>query len=115
MGSVNSREEAEREFRSTLEDTFRESVFPVEDPFELIPLLPDGKDTVFSVGRINIPPKDLGLKYSEYQDYPYDTREKLISDIIERVKKEGDLYREKTEYSSSVTIELPNNDNESNQ
>ena len=106
MVDVDSRDKAESVLRNQLDAVFADPLFPVEDPFDLIPLLPDGKDTVFEVGDVCIPARDLGVKYSKYQEFPYDTSEELIDDIIVGVKEEGDLYHSTDDYEYSETIQL---------
>lgn len=106
MSSIENVDDAEEELRTQLQNVFPGAMFPVDDPFELIPLLPDGKDTVFDVGTVSIPAKDLGMKYNDHQEYPYDDPESLIDDIIRSVKEHDDLYREDKEYEHSLTIDL---------
>ena len=106
MSEIESEEEAAEEFRVQLENVFFETLFPVNDPFELIPLLPDGKDTVFNIGNVTISAKDIGMKYNDYQEFPYESRDELIDDIIRSVREHGDLYREEKEYEHSITIEF---------
>lgn len=106
MVDVDSQDEAESVLRSQLDAVFADPLFPVDDPFDLIPLLPDGKDTVFEVGDVRIPARDLGVKYSKYQEFPYQTPEELIDDIIFGIKEEGDLYHTTNNYEYSETIQL---------
>ncbi len=106
MGEIQNEEEAAAVLGSMLEDVFLDAFFPVESPFDLIPLLPDGKDTVFTVGKVKISAKDIGMKYNDHQEYPYDSSDQLIEDIIKSVQKHGDLFIEDKNYKHSMTIKF---------
>jgi len=81
----------ETKLRDQLTTTFEQASYPIADPFRLIPLLPNGGETEFRAGSVVIPAVDLGLKYKEYQDFPYDSVDPLVEDLIEAMKTEGDL------------------------
>jgi len=83
----------EREIRAELTATFEPAEYPVADPFTLLPLLPEGAETEFRAGAVVIPAIDLGLKYKEYQEFPYESVELLVDDLIAAMKAEGDLPR----------------------
>ena len=83
--------DVEAELREQLTTTFERASYPVDDPFALIPLLPEGAETEFRAGSVVIPAVDLGLKYREYQSFPYESVEALVDDLIEAMKTEGDL------------------------
>ena len=89
--SSGDADEIEAAIRDQLTATFGQATYPVADPFTLIPLLPDGPETEFHAGSVVIPAIDLGLKYREYQQYPYDSVEALVDDLIAAMKAEGDL------------------------
>jgi hypothetical protein len=78
----------ESELREQLVRTFDQATFPVGDPTELIPVLPDGPGTEFRAGDVVIPAVELGTKYGEYQDFPYETVDALVDDIIAGLKAE---------------------------
>jgi hypothetical protein len=80
--------DAESELREQLTTTFSQATFPVSDPFELIPVLPDGPATEFQAGDVVIPAIELGTEYGEYQDFPYESVDALVDDIIEGLKAE---------------------------
>ena len=81
----------ERRLREQFETTFGAAEFPVRDPFELLPLLPDGHATEFSAGEVTIPAIDLGMVYGKYQTYPYESVTPLVDDLIEGLEREGVL------------------------
>jgi len=92
--SPDDPEAIEAALRDQLTSTFGRATYPVTDPFTLIPLLPDGPETEFRAGSVVIPAIDLGLKYREYQQYPYQSVEALVDDLIAAMKAEGDLPEE---------------------
>ena len=106
MGKIEDKEEAEELFRSKLNNVFVKSMFPIEDSFEVIPLLPDGKDTTFDVGNVTIPAKNIGMKYNTYLDFPYYSQQSLVGDIVEGAKEHDDLIEDEREWEYSMTIEL---------
>jgi Uncharacterized protein conserved in archaea len=75
--------------RQELEAVFTAADFPVEDPMELVPVLPDGPATTFEAGDVTVAVMDLGATYGEYQDYPYETATDLIDDLMTGFHEEG--------------------------
>lgn len=83
--------DVEAELREQLTETFEDAEYPLTDPFDLIPLLPDGAATEFQAGDVVVPAIDLGMEYDEYQEYPYDSVDELVDDIIVGLKAEDVL------------------------
>jgi len=81
----------EAALREQFETTFGQATFPLCDPFELIPVLPDGPATEFVAEGITVPAIDLGLVYGKYQSYPYESVTPLVDDLIYGLKQEGAL------------------------
>lgn len=81
----------EAALRDQFETAFARATYPVKDPFELIPVLPDGPATEFTTGDVTIPAIDLGMIYGEYQTYPYHSVDALVEDLIAGLKAEGTL------------------------
>lgn len=79
----------EAEMRRQLAEVFGRADYPVEDPFELIPVLPDGPSTTFEAGDVTIGAMELGTEYAEYQTYPYDDVESLVDDLVTGLREEG--------------------------
>ncbi|MFC6755495.1 MULTISPECIES: MTH865 family protein [Haloarcula] len=77
--------------REQFATTFGQATFPLRDPFELLPLLPDGPATEFEAGSVVVPAIDLGMVYGTYQTYPYDSVDALVDDLIHGLKQEGVL------------------------
>ena len=78
----------EETFREQFTEVFGKANYPLDSPFKLIPLLPDGIRTTFESGDIVIPAIDLGMVYGEYQEYPYEAVEELVDDLIQGLKQE---------------------------
>jgi len=83
-----STDEAEL-LRQELESVFSTADFPVEDPMELVPVLPDGPATTFEAGDVTVSVMDFGAKYGDYQEYPYETAEDLVDDLFTGFHEEG--------------------------
>lgn len=54
-------------------------------------MLPEGPATEFRAGDVVIPAIELGMTYGEYQEYPYESVDALVDDIIAGLKAEGEL------------------------
>lgn len=79
----------ENEMREQLLEVFRRAEYPVSEPFELIPVLPDGAATTFEAGDVTIGAMDLGMGYAEYQEYPYADAESLVADLLTGLRDDG--------------------------
>lgn len=106
MTTEEKREKAIQCLKEELESVFIDDYFPIESPFELIPMLPNGKQTTFTLGRKEIPASKLGMKYDHYQEYPYETPNELINDIIKSIRENADIKTDKERYSKSTQIEF---------
>lgn len=84
-------DDPEAVLRAQFETTFGKATYPVTDPFELIPVLPEGPATEFEADGITIPAIELGLTYGEYQSYPYQSVDELVTDLLFGLKSEGVL------------------------
>jgi hypothetical protein len=69
-------------FREQLRSVFERAEYPVTDPMELIPVLPDGAATTFEAGDVELGAMDVGMGYAEYQEYPYEDVEGLVDDLM---------------------------------
>ena len=79
---------AER-FRAELEEVFGRAEYPIEEPMELVPVLPDGPSTTFEAGGVSVGVMELGSEYAEYQEYPYETVDALVDDLMNGFREEG--------------------------
>lgn len=75
-------QQVEKEMRQQLVAVFSEAQYPVTEPFELIPVLPDGAETTFEAGDVVLGAMDIGMGYAEYQEYPYQSVEELVDDLM---------------------------------
>jgi hypothetical protein len=83
--------DVESELREQFRTTFSRAEYPVTDPFELIPVLPDGPATEFRAGEVVVPAVELGMTYGDYQEFPYESVDMLVDDLITGLKAEGEL------------------------
>lgn len=79
------------DLRNQLAAVFGRANYPVEDPFELIPVLPDGAATTFEAGDVALGAMELGTEYAEYQEYPYENVESLVDDLMRGLRDDGVL------------------------
>lgn len=75
--------------REQLIEVFGEASYPVTDPFELIPVLPDGAATTFEAGEVTLGAMEIGMEYAEYQTYPYEDVESLVDDLMAGLRDSG--------------------------
>ncbi|MFB6079860.1 MAG: MTH865 family protein [Haloferacaceae archaeon] len=80
---------AEREFREQLVAAFGDAEFPVADQMELVPALPDGPMTTFEVGDRSYTAMELAATIGSHQEFPYDSAETLVDDVVAAMKDEG--------------------------
>lgn len=83
--------DVETELRRQLTDVLGQADYPVTDPTEFIPLLPDGPATEFRAGDVVVPAIELGTEYGDYQQFPYEAVEPLVDDIVTGLEEEGVL------------------------
>ncbi len=77
------------QLRAELERVFGRAEYPVEEPMDLVPALPDGPGTTFDAGEVSVGVLELGGTYAEYQTYPYETADALVADLMEGFRAEG--------------------------
>jgi len=80
---------SEAEIRRQLTEVFGAAEYPVTDPFELIPVLPNGAATTFEAGDVTIGAMELGMEYADYQEYPYEHVEALVDDLMTGLREDG--------------------------
>jgi len=84
-----SASDPEEEIRQQLVTVFGQAEYPVVDPMELIPVLPDGAATTFEATGVCLGAMELGMEYSEYQDYPYEDVDALVTDLMTGLRDDG--------------------------
>ncbi|MCO8245887.1 MULTISPECIES: MTH865 family protein [unclassified Haladaptatus] len=81
----------EAEFRQQFHDAFEGADYPVSNPMELVPALPNGPGTRFEAGDTSLTAMELATKMNDTQDFPYDTVDELVDDLIEGMKQKDML------------------------
>ena len=71
------------ELREQFLDAFGGADFPVENQMDLVPALPDGPATRFEAGDVSLTAMELAAKLGSEQEFPYDTPEELVDDVID--------------------------------
>jgi hypothetical protein len=81
----------EAELRSQLQDAFADADYPVEDPPDLLPALPDGPMTTFQAGDIRLTAMELATEIGDEAAFPYGTLDELVDDVIAALRSNGTL------------------------
>jgi hypothetical protein len=81
----------EDELREQFLDAFGGADFPVNSPMDLVPALPEGPQTTFESGDFEMTAMELNTQGGSAADFPYETVEDLVDDIIDGLKDEGYL------------------------
>ena len=81
----------EAEFRQQFQDAFEGADYPVSNPMELVPALPNGPGTRFEAGDTSLTAMELATKMNDSQDFPYDSVDELVDDLIEGMKQKDML------------------------
>lgn len=84
-------EETEEELRSQFMDAFEGADYPVSNPMDLVPALPDGPGTRFEADDVSFTAMELSTKLGDIQDFPYDDVDSLVEDLIEGLKEKDML------------------------
>ena len=79
----------EQELRAQLLEVFSNADYPVTGQMELVPVLPDGPATTFEVGDRTVSAMSMAAKLADHQDFPYETVESLVDDVVAAMRDEG--------------------------
>ena len=79
-------EDTEAELREQFIEAFEGADYPVSNPMDLVPALPNGPGTRFEAGDVSFTAMELSTKMSDSQDFPYDDVETLVDDLMEGLK-----------------------------
>jgi hypothetical protein len=74
------------ELREQFLDAFGDADFPVQNQMDLVPALPNGPATKFEAGDVSFTAMELAAKLGSDQDFPYDTAEELVDDILDALE-----------------------------
>ena len=80
-------DETEAELRQQFRDAFGGADYPVNNPMDLVPALPNGPGTRFEAGDVSFTAMELSTKLSDVQDFPYSDADTLVDDLIEGLKQ----------------------------
>lgn len=86
-----SNEETEAELRQQLVDAFSGADYPVKNQMDLVPALPNGPGTRFEAGDTSFTAMEMAAKLGSHQEFPYDSAEDLVDDVMEGLRAEGML------------------------
>jgi hypothetical protein len=84
-------DDTEAELRSQFRDAFEGADYPVSNPMDLVPALPDGPGTRFEAGDVSFTAMELSTKLSDVQDFPYDDVDTLVDDLLEGLRQKDML------------------------
>ena len=74
------------DLRQQFTEAFEGADYPVNSPMDLVPALPNGPATQFEIGDETITAMELNQKAAGEADYPYETVEDLVDDLVEGMK-----------------------------
>jgi len=77
------------ELREQFLEAFGGADFPVQNQMDLVPALPDGPGTKFEAGDVSFTAMEMAAKLGSEQEFPYDTPEALVDDIIDGLEAKG--------------------------
>lgn len=81
------------ELREQLIDAFEGADYPVSNPMDFLPALPNGPATTFESGEFSMSVMELNNAVDDDQGerFPYDSAEEVAEDIIEGLKDRGEI------------------------
>jgi len=81
--------DVEAELREQLTEAFEGADYPIDNQMDLVPALPDGPGTRFEAGDFSMTAMELGSKLAGTQEFPYETVEELVDDIVAGLEENG--------------------------
>ncbi|MFB6114455.1 MAG: MTH865 family protein [Halodesulfurarchaeum sp.] len=78
----------ETELRESFTEVYDDADYPVESHTDLIPLLPKGPLTTFKGGDVSVSAMALGMKYGSHLEFPYQSCQALVDDIMDALREE---------------------------
>lgn len=83
----------EADLREELRSALADADYPVENRMDLLPALPDGPTTRFEAGdgELRFTAMELASTLAGHQQFPYESVEALVDDIIAGLKAEDML------------------------
>jgi len=83
--------DVEADIREQLTEAFGGADYPVENQMDLVPALPNGPGTTFEAGDVRFTAMELASKLSGHQEFPYDSVDELVDDVMAGLRAEGML------------------------
>ncbi|WP_248897637.1 MTH865 family protein [Haloplanus halobius] len=78
----------EAELREQFRAAFENADFPVSDQMDLVPALPNGPATRFEAGDVSFSAMELAANLDGHQEFPYDSVDELVDDLIAALEAE---------------------------
>lgn len=79
----------ESELRAEFQDALTDVEPPINDRIQLLSSLPEGVTTRFEAEGFSMSVAELATTLNKYQDFPYESVEELIDDVIKGLKMEN--------------------------
>lgn len=83
--------DVESELRDQFTDAFEGADYPVSNPMDLVPALPNGPGTKFEAGDVSFSAMELATKLSDVQDFPYEDVDTFVDDLVSGLKQKDML------------------------
>lgn len=77
------------DLREQFTEAFEGAEYPVNSPMDLVPALPDGPGTTFESGDFEMTAMELNAKAGSNQEFPYDSVEDIVDDVMESLEEQG--------------------------
>ena len=84
-------EATKAELREQFLEAFGGADFPVSNQMDLVPALPNGPGTKFQAGDVTVTAMELAAKLGSHQDFPYESVDALVDDIMAGLEAEDML------------------------
>lgn len=76
------------DLREQFIDAFKGADYPITNPMDLVPALPDGPGTRFESGDFAMTAMELNTKLSG-GEFPYDDVESFVDDVMDELEEQG--------------------------
>lgn len=86
---VATETETETELREQFLAAVESADYPIEDQIGVVSALPDGMTTRFEAGEFSMSAASIAAHLYTYQEFPYETPEALVDDLIEGLRAES--------------------------
>ena len=77
------------DLREQFTEAFEGADYPVNSPMDLVPVLPNGPGTRFESGDFSMTAMELNTKAGGEQEFPYDSVDELVDDIMDGLDDQG--------------------------